>query len=90
MIGTDYYRCKCGRAYRHFELGRTRTFSPQIIENNEIRQTIVKLGLVPDIKRSDIFQGFLRIFTKRPFTADERSSIRKVLPSYSVHFVVED
>jgi hypothetical protein len=89
-ISDEYERCRCGRAFRRFEIGRTRSKISQIAELSSLQSAIVDNGLSEGITRADVIGMFVRIFTKYSLHSDRRKSIRSVLPSVEVQFTVEE
>lgn len=89
-ISNDYERCKCGRAFRRFEIGRTRSKISQVAESSEVQLALTDNGLLDGIKRIDIIQRFMRVLTKYSLPSDQRKSIRSILPSVEIQFTVEE
>lgn len=89
-ISNQYERCKCGRAFRRFEIGRTRSKISQVAESSEVQSALADGGLLEGIKRVEITQKFMRVFTKYSLHSDQRKSIRAALPSVEIQFTVEE
>lgn len=89
-ISSDYERCKCGRAFRKFEMGRTRSKIMQVSEISTIQAALTDNHLLDGIKRVEIIQKFMRIFTKYSLPHDQRQSIRDTLNGIEIQFTVEE
>lgn len=89
-INDEYKRCKCGRAYREFNIGRTRSKITQISEISSIQSTLINNNLTNGLKRIEITFGFMRIFTKYFIPNDQRQNIRRIFPEVSIQFIEEN
>lgn len=89
-ISNEYERCRCGRAFRRFEIGRTRSKASQIADSSLLQSAIIDNELSEGIIRADIIGEFIRIFTKYSLHSDRRKLIKSVLPSIEVQFTVEE
>jgi hypothetical protein len=89
-IGTTYQRCRCGRLYREFEINRTRSVELNGVTNVRVRTQLAATGLTAAIKRAEATNNFLRVFTHRPLSSQERHDLRHVLPQFEINFVAED
>lgn len=91
QVGDTYKRCECGRLYRDFAIQRTRSVTMAGVTNHKVRDNILKTTVdTSDIIRAESTQSFIRIFTKRSYTAQERLQIRQALPAMEVNFVTEE
>jgi hypothetical protein len=84
-IDSDYQKCACGRYYRPFEMLHTRPFSMNGLVSLE-------LAAVRDrrIKRMEMAEGFLRVFTSEPLESSLRRDVRALYPKVLVNFVTEE
>lgn len=90
-VGTEFKRCQCGRYYRDFQISRTRSVVMAGVHNHEIRDQILKTTVdTSGIIRAENSGTFLRLFTKRPYSTDERRQIRLALPHLEINFVTEE
>jgi len=89
-ISEDYERCKCGRAFRRFEIGRTRSKITQVSELSSIQSRFTNNALLDGVKRVDVIRKFMRIFTKYSLPNDQRKQIRAVFPGVEIQFTVEE
>ncbi len=90
-IGDEFKRCPCGRYYRDFEISRTRSVVMAGVTNHEVRDQILKTTVdAAGILRAEYSGCFLRLFTNRAYSADERRQIRLVLPHLEINFVTEE
>lgn len=88
-IANDYERCQCGRAFRRFEIRRTRSKISQISEVPAIQNAIAD-NLRTGIKRIEVVRKFMRIFTKHSLPFDQRQSITSLFPNVEIQFTVEE
>lgn len=88
-ISNDYNRCKCGRMYRSFEIGRCRSKITPISETSHIRDQIINNGLLDGIKRIEVVGTFMRIFTEYSLPIYKRDEIAKLFHQTEVVFTVE-
>lgn len=89
-ISENYERCRCGRAFRRFEMGRTRSKISQVSELSSIQTTLTDNDLLVGLKRVEVIQKFMRIFTKYSLPQDQRHRIRTVLQGIEIQFTVEE
>jgi hypothetical protein len=90
-IGDSYQRCDCGRAYRHFKIGRTRSETSAIVSDSSlIKSQIAESGLLAKIKRIEVIDTFMRIFTTYLLDKEDKEIIAKMFPTAIVNFVVEE
>lgn len=91
QISNDYQRCACGRAYRSFNMGRTRSETTSIVSDSQI--IIDKLkhnGLLDQIKRIDVIDPHLRIITYSLLPNIQKLAIKSMFNSAQVDFYVEE
>lgn len=89
-ISDAYERCKCGRAFRRFEMGRARSKITQVSEVSEIQSTLTDNNLLDGLKRVEVIQKFIRIFTKYSLPHDQKQSIKNIFPGTHLQFTVEE
>lgn len=90
-IDAEFQKCKCGRSYREFEITRTRSVVMADVHNHEVREQIMKTSVdVSGIKRAERAGSFLRIFTNRSYSGEERKQIRSTLPALEINFITEE
>lgn len=90
-VGKEFNRCRCGRYYRDFKISRTRSVVMAGVTNHEVRDQILKTTVdTGDILRAEYSGAFLRLFTSRPYSAQNRHQIRSVLPHLEINFVTEE
>ncbi len=90
-IGNEYKQCQCGRMYREFAINRTRSVAVSSITNSSIRSTLSQTDFLNGIvKRANASGQFIRLFTKRSLTSQERLTTRELLPNFELNFVVEE
>jgi hypothetical protein len=89
-ISNDYQRCRCGRIYRQFSIDRTRNVAVNGIPSTQVRTVLSEIDFFTEaVKRAEMSNNFLRIFTRRPLTTPERQTIRNVLRNFEINFVTE-
>lgn len=89
-IGNEYNRCKCGRAYRKFQMGRTRSKISQVSELSSIQNKLSNNDLLDGLKRVEVIQRFMRIFTKYSLPSDQKQYIRELFKNIEIQFTVEE
>jgi hypothetical protein len=90
-IANSFQKCKCGRSYREFEITRTRSVVMADVHSHEVRNQILKTSVdASGIKRAEHVGSFLRIFTTRPYSGEERKQIRSILPALEINFITEE
>jgi hypothetical protein len=90
QITDDYQRCRCGRLFRPFKMGRTRDFSINGVHNTQMGGVLGPCDIYDTIKRVDVKGDLMRLILNRLPSPNQRSEVRKMLPQFMVQFVVED
>lgn len=89
-ISNNYEYCKCGRIFRRFEMGRTRSKTTAISDLSTVQTALVENGLLDGLIRAEIIQQFARIYTKHSLPQDQKKQIKNVLGIPEIQFTVEE
>lgn len=90
-INNSYQRCCCGRAYRPFIMGRTRSITSAIVSDSQIITDVLeKNGVLNIIKRVDVVDSHMRFITLRTLPKEDKYLLKSLFPSAIIDFSVEE
>lgn len=90
-VEKNYQKCDCGRYYRHFDISRVRSTQLSGVASYDIKNKITESEIeITNIKRVEATHNFIRIFTIKPYSSNDRMKVRKLLPKFEINFITEE